>query len=271
VGAWDGRKLEGDGVLFVGDLSTNRPPLRATRTSQYVVSAALSPDGRTLAVSVAGAIQLWEVATGKIRHTFGGYQEAAFSLAFSPDGRALAGLSAGGPVLLWDVRGELRSAKAPPVDAALEGAWDALAGDDAGRAYRAVRLLAQAPKQALPFLKRKLEAAPTPKPDQIAALVEQLDSPAFAERQRAEAELRRLVEWAAPALRRAATESKSAEVQQRAERVLKAPARMTPRRLRVIRAIEAVEWVGGPDAVELLGRITYGSAEARAALARLRR
>jgi WD40 repeat protein len=270
VGAWNGLRQQQGGIVFVGDLSTDHPPLRATRTSQHCVAAALSPDGRMLAVSMDGAIQLWEVATGKIRHTFVGLRFAARSLAFAPDGRALASISADGPVLLWDVRGELARAKTPPDAATLGRAWDALACDDAEQAYRAIRRLAHAPQQALPFLKRKLDAAP-PKPEQIAALIQQLDSPAFADRQRAEAELRSLVEWATPALRKVAIGSRSAEVQQRAERILNASVRMTPQRLRVIRAVEALEWIGGPDAVELLERITYGSAEARAAIGRLRR
>ncbi len=78
----------------------------------------LSPDGRTLASSdAAGAIILWDTASGRSRTILPGHRGAAEWLAFSPDGSLLAScgdtksMSAGKKeLLLWDVAaGKLRS------------------------------------------------------------------------------------------------------------------------------------------------------------------
>jgi WD40 repeat protein len=49
-------------------------------------------------------IQLWEVATMKLRREFDGHQGAIRSLAFSPDGRLLASGSADTTILIWEVQ-----------------------------------------------------------------------------------------------------------------------------------------------------------------------
>ena len=65
---------------------------------------AWSPDGKMLAVGHS-TIQIWEVATMKLRREFDGHQGAIRSLAFSPDGGLLASGSADTTVLIWDVWG----------------------------------------------------------------------------------------------------------------------------------------------------------------------
>ncbi|OOF94051.1 hypothetical protein ASPCADRAFT_208654 [Aspergillus carbonarius ITEM 5010] len=56
--------------------------------SNFVESVAFAPDGRL--ASGAGAIQIWDPATGTVQQTLGNPNDRAWSLAFSPDGTLLA-------------------------------------------------------------------------------------------------------------------------------------------------------------------------------------
>jgi WD40 repeat protein len=67
--------------------------------------AALSPDGRTLALALYGEdeVRLWEVAAGRVRARLKGHGATVTSLAFSADGRLLASGSEDGTGLVWDL------------------------------------------------------------------------------------------------------------------------------------------------------------------------
>jgi WD40 repeat protein len=72
-------------------------------------AVAVSPDGKTLACSVASgadwAVVLVELATGKERRRFAGHQLPVRVLTFSPDGKTLASGGDDATVLVWDVAG----------------------------------------------------------------------------------------------------------------------------------------------------------------------
>ncbi len=73
------------------------------RVADHVNAAALSPDGKVLAISGQG-ITLLDAVTGKeVRRLVNGYV-GANALIFSPDGKALAGVNGAGRVQLWDIR-----------------------------------------------------------------------------------------------------------------------------------------------------------------------
>jgi WD40 repeat protein len=137
---WHGKGKPPTKSLFVIDPGADAP-------REYPLPAgtgfAVSPDGRTAAFGVgSGGIALYELATGKVRHTFRGLRRPAVALAFSPDGKALASESADGPVVLWDVKGVL-SKPATPDAGGWDAAWAYLSGDDAEKAFDAIRLFAR--------------------------------------------------------------------------------------------------------------------------------
>ena len=81
-----------------------------------IYSAALSPDGKTLATgSYDQKIKLWNVETGQEIRTLSGHNGAIYSLAFRPDGKILASGSGDHTVKLWDVAsGERRDTLSQP-------------------------------------------------------------------------------------------------------------------------------------------------------------
>ena len=125
-------------------------------------TVATAPDGRMSAERGDAGLQLIETATGAVRHTFVGHAAYCTGFAFSPDGRYLAADSPDAPILVWDVRGELSKPVTPPDATGLDAAWADLASDDAAKGFRAVRLLAHFPEQAVPLLRDKLRPATGP-------------------------------------------------------------------------------------------------------------
>jgi hypothetical protein len=79
------------------------PTATLTGHAKRVTSLAVSPDGATLASgSYDRTVQLWDVATGKVRATLQGHAGEVDCLAFAPDGRTLASGSSDETVKLWD-------------------------------------------------------------------------------------------------------------------------------------------------------------------------
>jgi RNA polymerase sigma factor (sigma-70 family) len=268
----DGKTLAGGagyGTVHCWEVATGqertRWPDRDLRSGSQM---AFSPDGRVLALGDAdGTIRLCLAATGKELRRLRGHRSGITCLAFSADGKTLASGSWDTTALVWDVSGLAERKGDAPAELGerrLEALWADLAGDDAGRAYRAVQELAAAPKQAVPFLKARLRPAAA-EPKQIAALLADLDSDDFDVREKATTDLEKLGDLAEPALRKALEGRPSPEVRRRAEALLKKLRKESPgpERLRELRAMEALEQVGGTEARQLLRRLAEGAPEAR--------
>jgi WD40 repeat protein len=256
----------------------------AFRMPEHAVPMAYSPDGKLLALGSedeVGTISLREVATGKEVRRLAGHLGGVSCLAFSANGRRLASGGHDTTILTWDVADVNRDppvAKSSPKE--LETLWADLADRDAARAYRAMQALAAAPKQAVPFLGRQLRPVPKPDPKRLARLIADLDDDQFEVREKATRELEGLGSSAGPALRKALEGQPSAEVRQRAERLLQRleQFRLAPEELRGGRAVEVLERVGTTEARNVLEELTrQGSGtsptalDAKSALDRLRR
>ena len=227
---------------------------------------AFSHDGRTLAWSgwEQPTINLLELATGKERYRFEGHKRRVTSLAFSADGRTLISGSEDTSALVWDIAGNL-SQKKGPLD--VDTAWRDLAGVDAGTAYQAMRRLAAAPTEAIPFLRKHLQAVPVVDEKRLAGLIADLDNEVFAVREKATKDLEHLGEVAVGACQKALQGQPSAEVRRRLESFLRKEAKSAseprPERLRAVRAIEVLEHLGTLPAQELLKSLASGAPAAR--------
>jgi hypothetical protein len=211
---------------------------------------------------VEGGLVLWEVSSGRPRHRFIGHESPIYALTFSPDGRTLGASSADAPVYVWDVAGSLEPNSRRLSNDELRSCWDLLAGEDAAAAFHAIRRLAAAPEQTVPFLREHLKPVAAPDLKRVRQLVEMLDGD-FQKRQKAAEELEKQSDAVAPLLRRIlAKEKPSLEVRRRLQQIVEA-LENKPESLRYVRAVETLEWIGTPDAVRLVGELTRGAAEAR--------
>ena len=145
----------------------------------------------------------------------------------------------------------------PTIEGDLPGLWAVLAKDDARQAYRAVRALAAQPREAVPFLRdrlRPLAASGLDDPERIARLIKDLNAESFAVREKATGELRRLGKRAETALKKAVEDNPSLELRRRVKGLLEdiSDPRPLPEQLQAIRAMEALERAGTPQARQVL-------------------
>jgi WD40 repeat protein len=264
-------------------------PLREFRgpDNAFLTALAFSPDGRTLAAAcvdrqgAAPSVQVWELASGKVRCEFRGHRGALAALAYSPDGRTLATGGSDTTVLLWDLTVPPGLAVRPgtrltPEEAA--GLWADLDGD-ARTAHRAMARLAADPPTAAALVRRELKPAAGAAlgPGEVERLLADLDDESFEVREKASVALGRAGRPVRPALQQALAADPGPEKRRRLQELLDAltEAGPPPEMVRPTRAVELLERVATPEARRSLAALADGAAEApltvqaRAALRRL--
>jgi dipeptidyl aminopeptidase/acylaminoacyl peptidase len=273
---------EADDGIYLWEIATGKKRIKLEQGRAY--SLAFSADGRKIASGHwEGTVCLWEVASGKRICRFDGHLTRVFSIAFSPDGRTLSSGSEDATVLIWDLAGRLKQTNAKQVKLQpreLESQWNDLTDVDAAKAHQSIWALVDAAQESVPFLETRLRKALSKDADRekrIAQMIAALDSDRFAEREKAMTELEALGDLAEPALRQALERQNSLEVHRRVERLLETLAGpiTSPETLQVVRAVEALERIGTPDARQVLETLAKAASQgqlvqdAKAALERL--
>jgi hypothetical protein len=230
--------------------------------AQQLERVAFSPDNRTLAYVTGFGVHLIDLVTGKV---LAEYQDPgincanylsgpAATLMFAPDSRTLATGHHDGSIMVWKVP---QPAAVKLTEAERAAAWDDLASTDAAKARRAVDGLAREPETAVALLGKRFKPPMAPANADVSALIRELDSDSFAERERASRSLREVGLKAESALRDALKEA-TPEAKRRIEKLLEAldAAQRLPvtntEALRGVRAIEILERARTPKAKTLL-------------------
>jgi hypothetical protein len=230
------------------------------------VTLAFSPDGRALvARGPDSAVRVWDVASGQEVSQLKGHEGRVETVAFAPDGRAVATGSADTTILLWDSAAVMKDVPKPESaelpDGAAEPLWGDLAGEDAGKALQGILRLAGAPKQAVPFLSERLKPAVPVDLQNVARWVADLESEKFAVRQEASANLVKAGEQVVPLLQNVLKSQPTLETRKRVEDLLNrlTGGTLTTEQLRFVRAVEALERMGTPEARQLLRTLAQGA------------
>src|SRR5262249_29248586 len=137
--------------------------------------------------------------------------------------------------------------------------------------------LVSSPEQAVSFLGKQLRAGKAPDATRVERLIRDLDDEQLAVRAQATKELEALGDLAAPALKEALAGKPSGEAKRRLGALLGRlnEASLPAETVRQIRAVEALESIGNPEARRLLDKFAAGppethlTQEAKASLGRL--
>ncbi|HEV3083081.1 MAG TPA: M56 family metallopeptidase, partial [Gemmataceae bacterium] len=246
------------------------------------VSVAFSPDGRALVTQGPDrSVSTWDVAAGKELGRLQGHEGRINTIAFAPNGKSVASGASDTTILLWDATGLTERLEKPAVvelsAMELESLWGDLAGEDATKACQDLHRLAGAALQTVAFLRERLQPAIRVDPAKLARWIADLEDKKFAVRQEAVTELVKVGEQALPVLRELLQSKPQLETRRRCEELIDrlTSGAMTPAQLRVVRAVEALEQIGTPEARQVLRTLAVGAPgalptrEAQAALGRL--
>jgi dipeptidyl aminopeptidase/acylaminoacyl peptidase len=242
------------GSISFRDPATGRERRKIEGDCGFVYFASVSPDGKLLFTGHDHKVRLWETATGQEVWSRTGHHGRVWQCQFGPDGKSALSAAWDQTAVYWSLRPD--AAAAPKT----EKLWDDLAGN-ATVGYRAIWALIDDPRMAAELLRTRLQPVKVDATkERIAALIGELDSLTFNNRQAAERALAELDGAAAPSLREALPKAKSPEQRQRIEQLLTRLGREpNAGDLRVMRSVQTLELSGTTDAVAVLRHWASGT------------
>src|SRR5579883_187941 len=254
-----------DRFLRVIESSTQSQVWRSAKLPGKISTIAFAPDSRTLAwAEQSGVIHWLELATGSERRAMSGHASEVNQIVFTADGKRLVSGSGDTTALVWGLIGQgSASLSAKERDAC----WLDLADKDAAKAYRAMCQLIATPADALALLRPRLKPVKGVDEKRIERWIADLDADAFAVREKATEELRKLGELAEPACRKALASRPTLAMSRRLQGLLDDITQHqwhpAPEILRQLRAVEVLERIDTPEARKVLEVLAGGAAGAR--------
>jgi RNA polymerase sigma factor (sigma-70 family) len=232
-------------------------------TLDWVRAAALSPDGRTVALAggfMEQRVLLFETRTGRFREMLPAQGRSVTGLVFLPDGRLV---SLGTTALVWSVG--LHPTPASLSDAERAREWEHLSDVDPEKAWPAMVKLAGTPAEAVELIRAHVRAVPKLSDKTLDRIFRNLDAEKFEDREAASRELDHFGAAAVPRVKARRAEDVSAEVKARLDAFLAQYDRpdLTAHELRALRAVEVLEAAATPAARKLLADLAGGEPTAR--------
>jgi hypothetical protein len=243
-----------DGTVRLWEVTTGQERGRMKGSTSPVHALAFSAGGKLLAAASGDSIvYLWSLAGAQDLGRCVIHQAPVCAVAFAPRDQVLASGSEDHSTLVWDTAGAERRAlpsgeKPSPKD--LQARWQDLREVDAGKAYRAMWLLAATPDETVALLRERLSKFRGADAQAIDDLIAALDIERYGINDQARKKLEELGEFAGPRLRLALQQKLSPDVRRQVEQLLdrcRGPAPSRPM-LQALRALEVLEHIGNRDA-----------------------
>ena len=252
-----------DGHVRIWEIASGLELIAITSGKSPVRSIDFSRDGSFVASGADdGVVRFWDLEAGGEATPLKGHTKAVTSVAVSPGGKTIATGGLDGIAILWKATVD-RDPPTAPDEAKTARLWEDFASSDSPRAWRAVAPLSAGGAKTVAFVRARLESQTAA--DRLAALLEDLDVEAAPARDAAQAELERLGRLAEKPVRDALAAGPTAESRGRLEAVIAswdAPERLTAPVRRWLRAVTALEKIGGEEARAAIQAIAKDSPNA---------